>query len=191
MNIIQNISVNQAEPTLTSSQISKLKSSRVNIYDRVKSTILTSDTQTLKIGAKSPPQKRNLIDIRHPRELDSVIKTLLIPCKHNNEWCPHDQLFEKNQNGKTLRQLCEFRADWCKQLLHLEKDYQNYLCRRSPRKQQFYNEDYLENKEKNKKKLIPITDMIEQFEQVQRKHKFTQLPSFWQFIDCSTCNVNN
>ncbi|CAD8165250.1 unnamed protein product [Paramecium pentaurelia] len=103
----------------------KQTSQQIQIYDQLKNS-LKCDCQ--KQNNKDYTQYQ-IFEYKTQKELEFLMQYIQQACIHNPQ-CIHEQLFEKNQQNKKFRQLCDFRIDWTKLIIKAEKQFEKAIVKK-------------------------------------------------------------
>ncbi|CAD8187903.1 unnamed protein product [Paramecium pentaurelia] len=119
----------------------KHPSPQIQIYDKLKSSIQLDCQNSYTIKIKTPTSSdKKLFEYKNQKDLELLVSLIIQPCLHMNN-CIHEQLYEKNQQGKTFRQVCEFRVDWTKKIKKAEKHFENSIQHKKVQQIQCQNND--------------------------------------------------
>ncbi|CAK92067.1 unnamed protein product (macronuclear) [Paramecium tetraurelia] len=196
----------------------KHPSPQIQIYDKLKTSIQQDFQNSYTFKLKTPTHSdKKLFEYKNQKDLELLVSLIMQACLHM-ENCIHEQLYEKNQQGKTFRQVCEFRVDWTKKIKKVERYFENQLQLKKVQQIQCQNNDQFKmiileaiNKEtalmidktkkesqfieyakrfaiQQKQRMNYCESILSQFEDVQNRKKYIQPPSFWSILDCS-CNA--
>ncbi|CAK58852.1 unnamed protein product (macronuclear) [Paramecium tetraurelia] len=119
----------------------KHPSPQIQIYDKLKHSIQVECYNSYTIKLKSPTScDKKLFEYKNQRDLELLVSLVIQPCLHLDN-CIHEQLYEKNQQGKTFRQVCEFRVDWTKKIKKAERYFENSIPHKKVQQIQCQNND--------------------------------------------------
>ncbi|CAD8070976.1 unnamed protein product [Paramecium sonneborni] len=119
----------------------KHPSPQIQIYDKLKSSIKLDSQNSYSIKQKTPiTYDKKIFDYKNQKDLELIVSLVIQPCLHMDN-CIHEELYEKNQQGKTFRQVCEFRIDWTKKIRKAESYFEKSIQRKKVQQIQCQNND--------------------------------------------------